>query len=91
MRRAMNPLDELEETLEVLGEAIRKKDKPKALIAVAAFIGLCAATFESDFFAKISPTIEKLKQHIEDEQFDDADVLSTAFLGRIRQIKAPRQ
>jgi hypothetical protein len=87
----MNPLDELEETLEVLSEAIQKRDKQKAFNAVAAFIGLCAATFDPDFFAKISPTIEKLKQHLKDEQFEDARALCIAFLTRIRQAIAPKQ
>lgn len=87
----MNPFDELEETLEVLGEAIRKRDKQKAFNAVLAFIGLCAATFDADFYAKISPMIEKLKQHIEAEEFEDAHALCMAFLVRIRQAKGPKQ
>jgi hypothetical protein len=87
----MNPLDELEKALEALGEASKKSDKQKASIAVAAVIGLCAATFDSDFFAKISPTVEKLKLHIKNEQFEDADVLAAAILINIRRAKATRR
>jgi hypothetical protein len=51
-----------------------------------------AAVFgvHTDFFAKIFPTLEMLKEQIENEQFDDAYVLTSAFVVRIRQAKALR-
>lgn len=85
----MKPLDELESALEVLGRTIRARDRSEAIDAFAVFFALCMSTFGagSDFFDKISPIIEKLKQHIKGEQFDDAIAISDAFLVRVRQTK----
>jgi hypothetical protein len=86
----VNPLDELLHTLDVLGKAIRAKDSDKAFEAVTVLLMEFAGFFgpTSSFFTKTLPILEQLKEHIENERFEEADILTTAFLARIREVKA---
>jgi hypothetical protein len=55
-----------------------------SVVLIESAAGFCVG---SDFFAKILPTLEMHKVHIENEKFDDAYILTCAFLVRIRQAK----
>jgi len=89
----MNPLDELLYTLGVLGKALRAKDTDKAFEAVTVLLMEFTEFFgpDSSIFAKTFPFLEKLKEHIEKKQFEDAHILTDALLANIRQAKAIRQ
>jgi hypothetical protein len=86
----VNPLDELLYTLDVLGKAVRAKDTDKAFEAVTVFLMEFAGFFgpSSSFFAKTLPILEQLKEHIENERFEEASILTAAFSARIREAKA---
>jgi hypothetical protein len=83
-------LDELLYTHEVLGKAISAKDADKALEAVTVLLMEYAGFFgpTSSPFAKILPILEQLKEHIENERFEDASILTAALSAKIRQVKA---
>lgn len=86
----MNPLDELLYTLDVLDKAISAKDTDKAFEAATVLLMEFAELFGStpSFFAKTLPLLEQLKEHIENERFEEASILTAAFSARIREAKS---
>ena len=85
----MNALDELLCTLEALRNATSARDANKAHEAVTVFLMEFASFFGvgSDFFKKTFPILEQLREHVENERFDEAGTLTIAFLAQIRRAK----
>ena len=85
----MDQLGQLHSTLEVLAKALRAKDGDKAFEAATVLLLQFAGSFGpgSNFFKKTFPLLEQLKEKIESEEFEEAAVLTDAFLISIREAR----
>lgn len=88
----MEILDKLLSELGVLKKALDAKDDDKAFEAATVILMEFVSYFgvESDFSRRMLSVLEQLKEHIENKRFDEAEILTMAFMARIREAKASR-
>jgi hypothetical protein len=86
---ATQAFDELIETLEVLWAAIDARHDDKAFEAVTVFLVQYMNTFAHDMklFRATYPILEELKNHIQSQHFDEANVIVLAFLAKFRCVR----
>lgn len=78
------------QTLEILGDAVARKDQEKAFEAVTIFLMQFMGTFGPDriFFNKIFPVLEELKDHILSAQFEEAEVIVLTLISTLREVNS---
>jgi hypothetical protein len=85
----MTHIDRLIETTEILHSAIRSKDKEKGFEAITILLmqSVDIYGFNGDAFVTIFPFLEALKNCIESEHFDEANLRAFALMTKLRATR----
>ncbi len=86
----MQQIENLIETLEILRDAVQTKDSEKSFEAVTIVLMQFMDVFGHDdnIFSVVFPILEELKNLIQAEEFEAANLIVLAFLEKFRSVKA---
>jgi hypothetical protein len=83
----MEELDNMVETLEILLEAIQDEDSDSSFEAATVLLMQFMEVFghSNEIMQNFFPVLEKLKDHIQSDSFDEATPIVLALLAKLRQ------